>query len=98
MVHDASLLELLASLGGTREIRLKSKSPLPLAAMAAVSGVEGVAPTEAGATVLARQRDGLLADLLATLGDLDRSLLDLSVREPGLADCFLKITGKSLDA
>jgi ABC-2 type transport system ATP-binding protein len=98
MVHDAPLLELLASLGGTREIHLKSRAPLPLAAMAAVSGVEGVASTEAGATVLARQRDGLLADLLATLGDLDRSLLDLSVREPGLADCFLRITGKSLDA
>ncbi len=98
LVHDASLPELLASLGGLREIRLKSRAPLPLRAMAAVAGVEGVAPTAAGATVLARRRDGLLADLLATLGDLDRSLLDLSVREPGLADCFLQITGRSLDA
>ncbi len=98
MVHDASLQELLDSLGGTREIRLKSRSPLPLQAMASVAGVEKVASTGEGATVLARQRDGLLADLLATMGDLDRSLLDLSVREPGLADCFLRITGKALDA
>ncbi len=98
VVHDAPLDALLTSLGGTREIRLKSRSELPLQAMAAVAGVHRVAGTDDGATVVASQREGLLADLLETLGDLDRTLLDLSVREPGLADCFLMVTGRSLDA
>ncbi|MGA9775873.1 MAG: hypothetical protein WBU92_08125, partial [Candidatus Dormiibacterota bacterium] len=62
-----------------------------------VGGVERVAEVEGGFTVLAARRDGLLADLLACVGDLDRKLVDLSVREPGLADCFLRLTGRSLD-
>jgi len=97
VVHDAPLLELLGSLGGTRQVLLKSRLALPLAQMRTVPGVEAVVATDDGASIVARQREGLLADLLATLGDLDRSLLDLSVREPGLADCFLKITGQALD-
>ncbi|MHB1501364.1 MAG: ABC transporter ATP-binding protein [Candidatus Dormibacteria bacterium] len=98
VVHDAPVRDLLASLGGAREIRVKSKSALPLEAMRAVVGVERAVATEEGALVLAGSREGLLADLLATLGELDRTLLDLSVREPGLADCFLRITGRSLNA
>ncbi len=97
VVHDAPLLDLLDSLGGTRQILLTSREALPLAQMRSIPGVEAVAATGDGATVVAKQREGLLADLLATLGDLDRSLLDLSVREPGLADCFLRITGRPLD-
>jgi len=96
VVRDAPLPDLLSSLGGTREIRLSCRGALPIQAMEAVSGVEGVAPIEGGVVVLARQRDGLLAELLSTLGGLDRSLVDLSVREPGLADCFLKLTGRTL--
>ncbi len=98
VVHDAPVRELLASLGGAREIRVKSKSVLPLEAMRAVLGVEQAVATEEGALVLAGPREGLLADLLATLRELDSTLLDLSVREPGLADCFLRITGQSLNA
>jgi hypothetical protein len=30
------------------------------------------------------------------LGDLDANLVDLKVRDPGLADCFLKLTGRPL--
>lgn len=95
-VHDSHLDELLASLGGSREIHLTSRSQLPVERLRCVPGVEGVALVEAGAIVLAHQREGLLADLLATMGDLDRTLVDLSVREPGLADCFLRITGRAL--
>jgi len=95
-VHDSPLDQLLDSLGGSREIHLTSRHTLPVERLRSVAGVEGVAVVEGGATVLARQREGLLADLLATLGNLDRTLVDLSVREPGLADCFLRITGRAL--
>ncbi len=96
LVQDATVPDLLSSLGGTREIRISCRGPLPLEVMSKVLGVEGVAPIEGGLLVLARQRDGLLAELLSILGGLDQSLVDLSVREPGLADCFLRLTGRTL--
>ena len=97
VLRDAPLAELLASLGGSREVRISCRGSLPKDSMAAVPGVEAVAAVEGGLLVVAGRRDGLLADLLACLGDLDQELIDLSVREPGLADCFLQLTGRSLD-
>jgi ABC-type multidrug transport system ATPase subunit len=97
VLRDAPLVVLLASLGGSREVRISCRGSLPKDAMAAVAGVEAVAAVEGGLLVVAARRDGLLADLLACLGDLDHELVDLSVREPGLADCFLQLTGRSLD-
>ena len=97
ILRDSPLSELLSSLGGTREIRISCRGPLPTSAMAQVQGVAAVAAVAGGVMVVARQRDGLLADLLAVLGDLDQRLVDLAVREPGLADCFLQLTGRSLD-
>jgi ABC-type multidrug transport system ATPase subunit len=96
VLRDAPLAELLASLGGRREVRISCRGSLPRDSMAAVAGVEAVAAVEGGLLVVAARRDGLLADLLACLGDLDLELVDLSVREPGLADCFLQLTGRSL--
>jgi ABC-type multidrug transport system ATPase subunit len=97
VLRDAPLAELLESLGGRREVRISCRGSLPREPMAAVAGVEAVAAVEGGLMVVASQREGLLADLLACLGDLDQQLVDLSVREPGLADCFLQLTGRSLD-
>jgi ABC-type multidrug transport system ATPase subunit len=95
-VRNAPLPELLAELGGTREIQLSYRGPSPAARVLAVSGVERTVDAEAGLLILAHQRDGLLSEILATLGDLDTNLVDLKVRDPGLADCFLKLTGRPL--
>jgi ABC-type multidrug transport system ATPase subunit len=95
-VRDAPLPVLLDELGGVREIRLSYRGPSPATRVAAVSGVERAVDAEEGLLILARQRDGLLSEILAALGDVDTNLVDLKVRDPGLADCFLKLTGKPL--
>jgi len=95
-VRDAPLADLLAELGGTREIQLSFRGPAPTALVRAVPGVERAAAAEGGLLILARQREGLIPEILATLGDLDAHLVDLKVRDPGLADCFLKLTGRAL--
>ncbi len=97
LVQDAPLHQLLASVGGLREIHLSCRAGVDADLLRRVAGVERVAEVEGGFTVLATRRDGLLADVLACIGELDRKLVDLSVREPGLADCFLRLTGRSLD-
>lgn len=95
-VRNAPLPELLDELGGVREIQLSYRGPSPATRVAAVPGVERAVDAEEGLLILARQRDGLLSEILATLGDLDANLVDLKVRDPGLADCFLKLTGRPL--
>ena len=95
-IRDAPLSDLLAELGGTREIQLSYRGPSPLASVIAVPGVEQAAEADGGLLILARQRDGLIPEILATLGDLDLHLVDLKVRDPGLADCFLRLTGRAL--
>ncbi|HUY08037.1 MAG TPA: ABC transporter ATP-binding protein [Candidatus Dormibacteraeota bacterium] len=95
-VRDAPLSELLAELGGTREVQLSYRGPSPISAVRVIEGVDRAAEAEGGLLILARQRDGLLPDILATLGDLDLHLVDLKVRDPGLADCFLRLTGRAL--
>lgn len=95
-VRNAPLPELLDELGGTREIQLSYRGPSPATRVVAIPGVERAVDAEAGLLILARQRDGLLSEILATLGDLDANLVDLKVRDPGLADCFLKLTGRPL--
>jgi ABC-2 type transport system ATP-binding protein len=95
-VRDAPLADLLAELGGTREIQLSFRGPSPAAAVRGLEGVDRAVEVEEGLLILAHQRDGLLPEILATLGDLDAHLVDLKVRDPGLADCFLKLTGRAL--
>jgi len=95
-VRNAPLPALLDELGGFREIQLSYRGPSPATRVAAVAGVERAVDAEEGLLILARQRDGLLSEILATLGDLDTNLVDLKVRDPGLADCFLKLTGRPL--
>ena len=68
----------------------------PSASVRRVEGVVSAADATGGLLILARQRDGLLPDILATLGDLDAHLVDLKVQDPGLSDCFLKLTGRPL--
>jgi len=95
-VRDAPLADLLAELGGTREIQLSYRGPSPALLVRRVEGVVSAADATGGLLILARQRDGLLPDILATLGDLDAHLVDLKVQDPGLSDCFLKLTGRPL--
>ncbi|HUY23848.1 MAG TPA: ABC transporter ATP-binding protein [Candidatus Saccharimonadales bacterium] len=95
-VRDAPLAALLAELGGTREIQLSYRGSSPINSVRAVTGVERAAEVEGGLLILGRQRDGLIPAILATLGDLDLHLVDLKVRDPGLADCFLQLTGRAL--
>lgn len=95
-VRDAPPAELLADLGGMREIRLSYRGASPAARMLLVPGVERAVEAEGGLLVLAGPRDGLIPDILAALGDLDAHLIDLTVRDPGLADCFLHLTGRAL--
>lgn len=97
VVADSPLGELLESVGGLREIQLRCRAGVEEEGLLAVEGVVRVLAVEGGFAILARQRDGLLADLLGAVGELDRRLVDLSVREPGLADCFLRLTGRALD-
>jgi ABC-type multidrug transport system ATPase subunit len=95
-IRNAPLPELLDELGGTREIQLSYRGPSPATRVAGIPGVERAVDAADGLLVLARQRDGLLSEILATLGDLDANLVDLKVRDPGLADCFLQLTGRAL--
>ncbi len=95
-IRDAPLADLLAELGGTREIQLSFRGPSPLSAVLVIEGVDRAVEAESGLLILAHQRDGLLPDILSTLGDLDAHLVDLKVRDPGLADCFLRLTGRTL--
>lgn len=97
VVRDAPLDDLLAELGGTREIRLSYRGPSPASRVRATTGVEQVVEADGHLLILARQRDGLISELLAALGDLDTHLVDLTVRDPGLADCFLRLTGRALN-
>ena len=97
LVADAPLPELLESVGGLREVSLRCREGVDPERLRAVAGVRQVVDTEDGFVVLASRRDGLVADLLAAVGELDLRLVDLAVREPGLADCFLQLTGRPLD-
>lgn len=95
-VRDAPLADLLAELGGVREIQLSFRGPSPAAKVNAIPGVERSVLAEGGLWILAQQRDRLIPDILGTLGDLDAHLVDIKVRDPGLADCFLRLTGRAL--
>ncbi|MGH9070426.1 MAG: ABC transporter ATP-binding protein [Acidimicrobiales bacterium] len=95
-VRDAPLQDLLLELGGSREIQLSFRGGSPAEAISKVPGVERTASTEGGLLILARQREGLIPEILAALGNLDTRLVDLKVRDPGLADCFLRLTGRPL--
>ena len=55
-------------------------------------GVERAVDAEEGLLILARQRDGLLSEILGTLGDLDTNLVDLKVRDAGLALSLIHIS------
>ncbi|MGH7642656.1 MAG: ABC transporter ATP-binding protein [Candidatus Dormibacteria bacterium] len=96
-VRDAPLSDLLAELGGAREIRLSFRGESPISAVRGLQGVDQAVEAKDGLLILAHQREGLLPDLLTTLGDLDAHLIDLKVRDPGLADCFLQLTGRALN-
>ena len=97
LVADSPLAELLASVGGLREVSLRFRGNVDLDRLRAVAGVHQVVASADGALVLAARRDGLVADLLGAVGELDRLLIDLSIREPRLAECFLQLTGRPLD-
>ena len=97
LVADSPLADLLASLGGLREVSLRFRGEVDLGPLRDVAGVRQVVASPGGALVLAARRDGLVADLLGAVGELDRRLVDLSIREPGLAECFLQLTGRPLD-
>jgi ABC-type multidrug transport system ATPase subunit len=96
LIRDAPLADLLAELGGMREIQLTFRGPSPAVRVLAIPGVEEAVDVKEGLLILARQHDGLLSEILATLGDLDSHLVDLKVRDPGLADCFFRLTGRAL--
>ena len=97
LVADSPLADLLASLGGLREVSLRFRGEVDLGPLRDVAGVRQVVASPEGALVLAARRDGLVADILGAVGELDRRLVDLSIREPGLAECFLQLTGRPLD-
>ncbi|MDA8394392.1 MAG: ABC transporter ATP-binding protein [Candidatus Dormibacteraeota bacterium] len=97
LVADSPLADLLASLGGLREVSLRFRGEVDLESLRDVAGVRQVVASPEGALVLAARRDGLVADILGAVGELDRRLVDLSIREPGLAECFLQLTGRPLD-
>ena len=97
LVADSPVAELLASVGGLREVSMRFRGEVDLERLGEVAGVRQVVASPDGALVLAARRDGLVADLLGAVGELDRRLVDLTIREPGLADCFLQLTGRPLD-
>ncbi len=97
LVADSPLADLLASVGGLREVSLRFRGEVDLERLRDVDGVRQVVASPEGALVLAARRDGLVADLLGAVGELDRRLVDLSIHEPGLAECFLQLTGRPLD-
>lgn len=88
--------ELLAELGATQEIELALAGAVDAARIAAVPGVEGVAPSARGLRVLTR-RDLNPAAVLAALDGTAGLVTGMAVRKPDLGDLFLKLTGSSVD-
>ncbi len=98
LIRDAAVATLLDELGPLRELRLRCVGAPPLAQLRAIEGVATCAATADGVVLTARRRDGLVADVVRALGDADRVLQDLTIRDPDLADCFLALVGRPLDA
>ena len=94
-VRNAPLAELLDELGGIGRSSSAIEVRLQPPGWPLLPGWTGRWRPRAGLLILAHQRDGLLSEILATLGDLDTNLVDLKVRDPGLADCFLKADRKT---
>ncbi len=97
VLRTAPLRDLLAEVQGHRELRLRCRGLPPLPALRAVPGVDQAALTTDGVVLTALRRDGLVADVLRALRDVDRELLDLQIRDPDLADVFLRLAGRPLD-
>ncbi len=98
LVRDAAVATLLAELGPLREMRLRCAGPPPLERLRRLPGVVTIARTSDGVVLTAHRRDGLVADVVHALGDADRVLQDLQIRDPDLADCFLALVGRPLEA
>jgi len=97
MVRDAPVATLLAELGTLRELRLRCVGAAPIDRLRRLAGVATVAATPDGVVLTAHPRDGLVADVVQALGDADRVLQDLQIRDPDLSDCFLALVGRPLE-
>jgi ABC-2 type transport system ATP-binding protein len=95
-IREGPPAELLAELGATQEIELALAGAVDAQALAAVAGVQGVAPVAGGLRVLAR-RDVNPATVLAALDGTARLVTGMTIRKPDLGDLFLKLTGTALD-
>jgi len=98
LVRDAAVATLLRELGPLRELRLRCSGEPPMDRLRRLPGVATCARTRDGVVLTARRRDGLVADVVRALGDADRVLQDLQIRDPDLADCFLELVGRPLEA
>ena len=59
-----------------------------------IDGVTSAEPTDAGARVLARAQDGLLARVVTTASEF--GLSDMTTTEPSLETVFIRMTGREL--
>ncbi|MGH7611472.1 MAG: ATP-binding cassette domain-containing protein [Candidatus Dormibacteria bacterium] len=98
LVRDSSLDELLAEVRSIRRISIRSGDPRAAQRIRGLSEVEQVVEGEGELLVIARRHPGLVGRVLGALGDLDANLDDLTVRDPGLEDCFMRLTGRQLRA
>jgi ABC-2 type transport system ATP-binding protein len=100
LVHCAPPRELLAAVGVARVAELQghdATSPLDVAALRAVPGVERVDVRSDGGAVVVRYRDAAVLPRIVAAADLPGGRLrTMRLHEPDLADAFRELTGADL--
>ncbi len=96
LVRDATLDDLLGEVRGSRRITIRCRDPRAEGRLRKLPQVEQVVVGEHELLLVARRREGLVADVIGALGDLDANLADITIRDPGLDECFLLLTGRRL--
>jgi ABC-2 type transport system ATP-binding protein len=88
--------KLVSSLEGVQRIVATLRNPVEYSAVDEVAGVELVVPEGRGLVVHCEERPGIVAEVVAALGEAGGDIADLSVRRPNLEDVFVKLTGEAL--
>jgi ABC-type multidrug transport system ATPase subunit len=96
VVAEGTPEELTARLRGRVRMEMTLRSPVGYGPLERVEGVERVVPEGQDLVVHAREREGIVADVVAGVGRSGGDIADLRVRRPNLEDVFVQLTGAAL--
>jgi ABC-2 type transport system ATP-binding protein len=96
IVAEGTPEDLVSSLEGVKRIVATLRNPVEYAPVGEVSGVERVVPQGRNLVAHCEDRQGIVADVVASLVRAGGDITDLSVRRPNLEDVFVKLTGEAL--